>query len=224
MEINNESPRTILRKLSDQDLQKELEEFRKKALELGASDAKIIPADYVTIDERVWMKCLVPRCPGLANGGSPHCPPNTPQPDFMRRVVAKYSRAVLFKRDVQYVPPSELPKGEPQKKSNKGLGFHTKTFEIVGRLESYIQSKGYYLALGLSGGSCKVYLCRGATCGVIENGTCRFPLKSRPSLEAVAIDVFGLAKKVDWDIHMIPSLEPDLCPIPGVSVGIVFIY
>ena len=67
-----------LRTVEDKELRQDLQSFQEKALELGASTAEVIPASEVVVQERVWMKCLVPRC-GSA-GLSPNCPPNTPQP------------------------------------------------------------------------------------------------------------------------------------------------
>jgi len=79
------------------------EKYRLKALELGASDAKIIPASKVVVDERVRLKCAVPRC--HLYGESANCPPYTLKPDEMRKVLRKYKCAVLFKIDV-------TPKGD----------------------------------------------------------------------------------------------------------------
>ncbi len=213
---------------TDDNLRKNLEMFKDKALELGASDARIIPASYVVVDERVWMKCLIPRCRGLLNGGSPYCPPHTPQPDFMRKVFNQYSWAVVFKREIKKfrdsLSTSEIQTSDIKTQAKVMEQFHLKTFEIVGRLEYYIQGEGYYLAMGLSGGSCRLMLCKGKTCGVIENGSCRFPLKARPSMEGVGIDVFDLASKVGWDIYMIRRVEPNPDIIPcALSIGIVFI-
>ena len=232
MEVHKESRRPSCRTVRDEDLHKDLERFRAKALELGASAAEVIPTSYVVVEERVWMKCLVPRCFGIRDGGSPYCPPHTPHPDFMRKVFSQYHWAVLFKRDVEplgdYIPTSKTRAEEMLSQRGRPKGgqrFHEKTWEIVGQLESYAQSEGYDLAMGFSGGNCKFNLCHGATCGVIENGNCRFPLQARPSMEAVGIDVFDLATKVGWDIYMIRSVEPELNVIPcAVSIGIVFIY
>ena len=47
-------PKTV----SDEALRADLERYRRKALELGAADAKVIPASWVVVDERVRMKCL----------------------------------------------------------------------------------------------------------------------------------------------------------------------
>jgi predicted metal-binding protein len=215
-----------LREVKEEHLKRDLERFRQKALELGASAAEVISASEVLVQERVWLKCLVPLC--HMAGTNPYCPPNTPQPDFIRKALSQYRWAVLFKRDVknleEYVATSEA-----QQKEQAGLavarGFHKKTVEIVGLLESYAQSEGYDLAMGFSSGSCRVNLCNGAPCAFIKEGECRFSMMARPSMEGVGIDVFDLCHKVGWQAYMIRNIEPDLGVIPsGVSVGIVFIY
>lgn len=216
-----------LRTVRNQELQQDLIYIREKALELGATEAAIIPATYVVMEERVWLKCLVPRCGGA--GLSVNCPPNTPKPDFMRRVFSQYQWAVVFKRDVEpiqdYIPNSEARK-EELISLLKPRGFvHGKTWEIVGRLESYAQSKSYALAMGFSAGSCRACLCALAPCAVLQHEACRHPLKSRPSMESVGIDVFDLVSKVGWDSYMIRVIEPNLKEIPCVvSVGIVFVH
>lgn len=215
-----------LRTVKEEELQRDLERFRQKALELGASAAEVIPASQVVVQERVWLKCLVPLC--HMAGTNPYCPPNAPQPDLIRKALSQYRWAVLFKRDVEslgkYVATSAA-----QQKKRSGLavakGFHGKTVEIVGRLEAYAQTEGYDLAMGFACGSCRVNLCQGAPCAFIEKGECRFSMLARPSMEGVGIDVFDLCHKVGWDVYMICNVEPDLSVIPSaVSVGIVFIY
>lgn len=228
MEVQKQTRKPSSRTLKEEDLLKDLERFREKALEFGASAAEVIPASYVVVEERVWLKCLIPRCPALLSGGTPYCPPHTPQPDFMRKAFSQYRWAVLFKKDVEpiedYIPTSEARRRE---KPELGLTriFHIKTHEVVDQLESYAQTEGYDLAMGFGGGTCKSNLCNGTPCGVFENGSCRFPSRARPSMEAVGIDVFDLANKVGWDVYMIRGIEPDLSVIPrATSVGIVFIY
>jgi predicted metal-binding protein len=215
-----------LREVKEEHLKLDLERFRQKALELGASAAEVIPASEVLVQERVWLKCLVPLC--HMAGTNPFCPPSTPQPDFIRKALSQYRWAVLFKRDIEnleeYVATSAA-----QQKERAGLavakGFHRKTVEIVGLLESYAQSEGYDLAMGFSSGSCRVNLCGGAACDFMEKGECRFSMMARPSMEGVGIDVFDLCHKVGWKAYMIRNIEPDLSVIPSaVSVGIVFIY
>lgn len=219
--------RPSLRAVKHEDLRRDLLDFREKALELGASAAEVIPASEVVVQERVWMKCLVPRCGGA--GLSVYCPPNTPPPDFMRKVFSQYQWAVVFKRDVEpiedYIPTSEPRRVELVERLRKKGFVHGPTWEMVGRLESYAQSKGYDLAMGFSAGSCRSCLCANASCAALQNEGCRHPLQARPSMEAVGIDVFDLAGKVGWDAYMIRVIEPDLNEIPCViSVGIVFIH
>ncbi len=229
MEAQKQTRKPSFRTLKEDVLYKDMERFRGKALEFGASAAEVIPASSVVAEERVRMKCLVPRCGALQDGGTPYCPPHTPEPDFMRKVFSQYRWAVLFKRNIEslegYTPTSEARRAEMRAHPETRLSFHEKTHEIVNRLESYVQSEGYDLALGFAAGSCKGNLCHGAPCAVFQTGTCRFPLRARPSMEAVGIDVFDLANKVGWDVYMIRSVEPDLSVIPcGASVGIVFVY
>jgi predicted metal-binding protein len=209
----------------DEELRRDLERFRQKALEFGASAAEVIPASSVVVQERVWLKCLVPLC--HMAGTTPHCPPNTPQPDFVRKALSQYHWAVLFKRDVK--PLKEYLATSAAEVKEKGLklgrSFHKKTYEIVGRLEGYAQTEGYELAMGFACGSCRINLCNGAPCAYIEKGECRFAMRSRPSMEGVGIDVFDLCQKVGWDAYMVCNVEPDPGVIPSASsVGIVFIY
>jgi len=225
--VQTQARKPSLRTVKYEELRQDLLSFREKALELGASAAEVIPASDVVIQERVWMKCLVPRCGGA--GKSPYCPPNTPQPDFMRKVFSQYQWTIVFRRDVapieDYIPTSETRRQELVSHLQKRGFVHGPTWEILGRLESYVQSKGYDLAMGFSAGSCNACLCALAPCTVLRGEDCRHPLRARPSMEAVGIDVFDLASKVGWDAYMVRVIEPNLDEIPCViSVGIVFIY
>src|SRR5208283_377712 len=79
-------------------LSADLERYRQKALELGASQAKIIRAEEIPVDERIPMKCQVPRCAGYGAGAQ--CPPNTMKPSELRELLKKYEWAVFFIKDV----------------------------------------------------------------------------------------------------------------------------
>ena len=93
--------RLISLSVPDETFKKDLENFRQKALDLGASMAEIIPVDWVEIDERVRLKCAIPLCPYYDK--CIFCPPHTPGPELMRRALAKYERAILFAQDVKPV-------------------------------------------------------------------------------------------------------------------------
>jgi len=90
--------RPIASRVDEETLEQDLERFKQAALTLGATDARIIPADWVQVDERVRLKCSIPPCPNYNRCGN--CPPYTPEPDFMRKAFARYQWALLFKHDV----------------------------------------------------------------------------------------------------------------------------
>lgn len=199
-------------------LKKDLEKFRQRTLELGASMAEIIPANWVEVDERVRLKCFVPLCGYY--GKNPHCPPHSPDVEFMRRALGRYSRAILYAIDV--VPVAEFAERARPKTS---LEWFRKNFEIAGEVETMAFGSGYYLAAAFSQGSCKAALCSEAdSCRVLEGKGCANPLKSRPSMESVGIDVFGLVTKVGWDIYPIYRSVAVVEVPRALSIGIVFVY
>lgn len=204
-------------------LKASLERYRQEALELGAADAKVIPASWVPVDERVRMKCLIPRCARV--GESPNCPPYTPEPDMVRRTFSKYSWAVLIRTDIRSLRDYMAESVKTPADRRKALSYHAETARIVAALEGLAYRDGYYLALGLGGGSCKNHLCNGQVCQFLDAGRCRFPLRAKPSMEAMGIDVFALVNKVGWQVYPVASREEDPDSIPcGISVGIVFVH
>ena len=90
--------RKVVRKHSQKQVNADAEKYREKALELGASDARVIPASYVVVDERVRLRCAVPRC--HLYGESANCPPYTPSPSEMRKALRKYTCAIVFISEV----------------------------------------------------------------------------------------------------------------------------
>lgn len=211
--------RALGRVVSEETLEADLERYRELALELGASEAAIIPASYVTIDERVRLKCMVPRC--LRAGETPNCPPYALDLDLVRRALSRFSWAILFKCDVEPIEEYLPGRGVTKKERQRVLSFHQKSGEVVCGLERQAYKDGYHLTMGFGGGSCKDYLCQGMICQVLDSGRCRFPHHARPAMEAVGMDVIGLINKVDWEAY---ALLDDLSLVPcAVTVGIVFI-
>ncbi len=197
----------------------DLERYRALAVELGASGAAVIPASQVSIDERVRLKCTVPRCPRA--GETPNCPPYVPDLDLVRRAVSRYSWAVLIKCDVSPLEDYIPGRGTTKAEQRHVLLYHKKGSEVVFGLERQAYKDGYYLAMGLGGGSCKDYLCQGMICQYLDSGRCRFPLRSRPAMEAMGIDVTKLINEAGWSAY---ALVDDLGAIPcGITVGLVFI-
>jgi predicted metal-binding protein len=206
--------------LDPETLQADLERYRKLALASGASQAAIVPAGAVQVDERVRLKCLVPRC--LRAGETPNCPPNAPDLDLVRRAFARFSWAILFKCDVGPLEDYAPKRGQTAAEKKRVLSYHRPSSDVVYALEGVAYKDGYHLAMGFGGGSCKDYLCQGNLCQFLDSGRCRFPHRSRPAMEAMGIDVLGLLRRVGWDAY---ALTGDLDEIPcGITVGIVFIY
>ncbi|MGA2821873.1 MAG: DUF2284 domain-containing protein [Anaerolineales bacterium] len=200
-------------------LKTDLERYRAIALEFGASDVVIIPAKDVTIDERVRLKCVVPRC--IRAGETPNCPPYGPDLDLIRRAFSRFSWAILFKCNVEPVEDYAPGKGTTKAEERHVLSFHQKSGEVVYQLERQAYKDGYHLAMGFGGGSCKDYLCQGLICQFRDSGRCRFPYRARPAMEAMGIDVVALINKVGWQAY---ALLDDLQAVPcAITVGIVFI-
>lgn len=207
------------KKTIDKYIAKNLELYVRKAIEFGASDARIISARDVVVDERVRLKCSVPKCHLF--GSSPSCPPYSPALDEVRRAISRYKYAILLKNDV--VPKEDFV---DSKQWLKGHEKHQgKTNRIVSELEALAFNDGYYLAMGFAAGGCKTALCSGMTCQYLDSGRCKYPLRSRPSMEGVGIDVFDLVSRVGWDIYPVAHEDVDIDSVKcAISVGIVFIY
>ena len=198
-------------------LERDLENFKKKALGLGASMADIIPAEWIEIDERVRLKCSIPTCPYFDK--SIHCPPHSPDLDLMRKTISRYHHAVLFALDI--LPTTDF--SDHSKGGEASKKWANKCLEITGKLETFAFGSGYHLAMGFSQASCLKALCGQDRCLVLDGGKCPYPLKSRPSMESVGIDVYRLVTRVGWDIYPIyRSVDPEKVP-RALSVGIVFI-
>jgi predicted metal-binding protein len=212
-------PTALGRALDEETLRANLERYRELALESGASAATIIPASDVVIDERVRLKCTVPRC--LRAGETPNCPPYAPDLDLVRRALNRFSWAILFKCDVEPIEAYVPGRGATKAEQRHTLSFHRKSSDVIYVLERQAYKDGYHLAMGFGGGSCKDYLCQGMICQFLDSGRCRFPHRSRPAMEAMGIDVIALINKAGWEAY---ALLDDLSQVPcAVTVGILFV-
>jgi predicted metal-binding protein len=187
---------------------KNLEKFdflKKLALELGATDAAIIPTSKVVVEDRVVLKCKV----GCTNYGKTlACPPHVPTAEEFRKVVAEYKAAVFIKFTTQieadpdlrpYLSMNEtevaaankeiLPKW---KRFWKGWNDHKKDLlEVTLKLEKEAMNHGYPLAFGMVSGMCHV--CE--ECSGVKTGICIHPNQRRYSEEAVGVNVQATAEK-----------------------------
>ncbi len=197
---------------AEDDLQKYLD----LALELGADQTKVIEVADILLEDAVVFKCQVPRCHSY--GKSAHCPPHAPLPADIRELLKQYEKAILFARRV---PTEVLLKDRTD--SQRRAAFQS-IYEIVSKLESTAFYDGFHLATGFAAGSCKSYFCWDQeTCAVLQGGDCLYPVKARPSMESVGMNVFTMMADAGWDISPIGS-DTKAEEVPTATlVGIVII-
>ncbi|MFC1917169.1 DUF2284 domain-containing protein [Chloroflexota bacterium] len=210
--------RKISEKVSEQELKEDLEKYRRHAIELGASDAKIIASDGVIIDERVRAKCIYPKCEYF--GTNINCPPHAMDVDMVRKVVGNFSYAIFFKVEV----PSDTVAGAGVKDSKRTNPWRRRLAEIVAKIESEAFYDGHYLAVGFAGGTCKMLYCPNIDCIALTPGnSCRHALVARSSMEAVGMDAFAMAAKAGWEIYPIGETSSPSDVPHGLRLGIVLI-
>ena len=211
--------RKIVEKVPDELLQQDLEKYRQRALELGATDAKIITSDMILVDERVRAKCIYPLCPRY--GQCANCPPYAMDIDQIRRIVNKFQYAVFINLEA----PSEEIAGREAVDKKLFVRSRIKNHEIVSKIEAEAYYDGYHLAIGFAGGACLDVFCLGSECSALIPGQgCRHGLRARNSVEGVGIDAFTMAAKVGWDVYPLGrAISPSEVP-HGTNLGLVLIY
>jgi len=210
-------PKEITLVVDDVQMEGDLRKYQGKAIELGATRAKIVRTDEIPVDERVTMKCQVPLCFGY--GVSANCPPNTMKPAELRTHLEKYRWAVFFVKEI----PSEVVVRDKATIKERVAAYQD-VYKIVNGVESEAFYDGHYLAFGFGAGSCRHTFCgQQEDCAVMKGTKCRFSLRYRPSMEAVGIDVFKMVASAGWSIYPIGSdAKPDEIPC-GVLAGIIIV-
>jgi predicted metal-binding protein len=175
----------------------EFEFLQKLALELGAADAKVIPASKVVVEDRVVLKCKV----GCNNYGKTlTCPPYTPSAEEFRRIVSEYSFALFMKFTSKAEADVKLQKNLGKSQGNAVLppdvkaeadkfwadwkADKQKMLTSVVELEKTAMRKGYSLAISFVSGSCQ--LCEKCN---LEKRACVHPDLARYSEDAVGVNV-----------------------------------
>lgn len=156
------------------------------ALDNKITDAIVIRTSEVCTAPWVRMKCQF-GCPGF--GETLCCPPYTPTPDEMRKILDSYTHGILL----------HLHWTKDYKIVNK---FN----DIVVDLERIVFLDGYYKAWAIGSGPCD----RCKSCNT--KGTCRNADKARPSMEGCGIDVFQTARAQGLPINVVKNhgLERDI--------------
>jgi predicted metal-binding protein len=210
-------PKKITLAVDEVQIAGDLRKYQEKAIELGATRAKIVRTDEIHVDERVTMKCQIPLCFGY--GVSANCPPNTMKPAELRTHLEKYRWAVFF---VKEIPPEVVVRDKATIKER--VAAYQDVYKVVTGVESAAFYDGHYLAFGFGAGSCRHTFCgQQEDCAVMKGTKCRFSLRSRPSMEAVGIDVFKMIASAGWSVYPIGSdAKPDEIPC-GVLAGIIIV-
>jgi len=210
-------PKAIAAGVDAEQVAGDLEKYREKALGLGATRARVVRVGEIPVDERVTMKCQIPLCFGYGVGAN--CPPNTMKPAELRTLLAKYEWAVFF---VKEIPPEVVVRDKATIKER--VAAYQDVYKIVNSVESAAFYDGHYLAFGFGAGSCRHTFCGlQEDCAVLKGTKCRFSLRSRPSMEAVGIDVYKMIISAGWNVYPIGSdAKPDEIPC-GVLAGIIIV-
>ena len=211
-------PRKIDPWREDDTCRSDVERYRLLAIDLGASDAKVIQSNEVMVEHRVRGKCIVPKCPYYGLSGN--CPPHSPSPEEIRVMLKEYRCGVF----IRLIIPSDQIAGEKAFEENRMRPFRMKIQDMVSELESIAFYDGYPLAMGFAAGTCKRSLCPDLECSALIPGKgCRHPLRARPSMESVGMNVYTMAAKAGWDVYPIgKTLSPEDLP-HGNYFGLVMI-
>jgi predicted metal-binding protein len=175
----------------------EFEFLRKRVLELGASDAKLIPANKIVVEDRVVLKCKV----GCNNYGKTlACPPYAPTADEFRKIVSEYSYALFMKFTSKAQADIELQKILSKSDLDPNVSVEVREkiakfwsdwkedkkqmLNTVVAIEKEAMRNGYSLAVAFVSGHCQ--LCEKCS---LETKICIHPDMARYSEDAVGVNV-----------------------------------
>ena len=164
-------------------------------------DLTPISAEDVVVANWVRLKC---RFGCKAYGKHLGCPPYSPTPEEMRKVLAEYRVGVVAKFEA-----SPDPEVSPQHLHHHLWASINTVHETVFQLEWCAFLSGYYKAFGFNALPCT--FC--ATCipeekervDLFDARNCRHKEKVRPSMEASGIDVFGTLGRAGYGLSVLDS-------------------
>jgi predicted metal-binding protein len=168
--------------------------YRKRALEMGIPQAMVIDASAVVVEDWVRLKCQY-GCGGYAKYLS--CPPFSPTPETMRKVISSYAKGLLLIFDnISHAQDRD---------DSVSLSLRESVFQ----LERDMFLDGFYKAFGMGSGPC--HFCE--TCDTTVR--CRFPEKVRPSMEACGIDVYQTLGNCGITLKVVRSYD-EQCTYAGL--------
>ena len=171
--------------------------LKELALELGASAAKVIPANEIVVENRVVLKCRV----GCKHYGKTlMCPPHSPSVDEFRKILSEYKYALVLKFKSKITVSPEIAKHLSKNENDPSLTKETrekirtfwdswkkdklKLLKMVRDIEKTAMKKGYSLALGFTTGSC--LLCDNCNLG---KKVCINATEARYTAQSVGVNI-----------------------------------
>ena len=187
------------------------------ALELGATEAKIISANEIVVENRVVLKCRI----GCNKYGKTlMCPPYAPSVEEFRKSLNEYNYALVFKIKSQAEATPEIARMLSKKANDPCLtlemkeqlqnfwdSWKTDKKELLRKivsLEKAATTKGYTLALGFTTGSCVIC----DECNLKER-ICLYPTEARYSAQAVGINVLQTLENAGMPITVPFKKNPE---------------
>lgn len=178
------------RKTGSRDTEGRLQSLVQTALDMGATQALIIPAESVVVDSGLADMCHNPKC--INYGLSKSCPPHVAGPQAFKEQLREFTYAIVFKIDI----PSEILY------STQNLELFQLLHEIAARVDRAAIDMGFPAARGYAGNSCKKVFCHDfLECRALhEDGQCRNPDRARASMSGYGVNVNKLYQAAGWQI------------------------
>lgn len=159
------------------------EELEKKFNKHGFTDYRWIDTDRIVVSHWVRMKCMY-GCPEYGKRAA--CPPNVPSVQDSQKFILDYKKAVIFHFAKAFSNPDD------RHDWTKEIGLN------LLKLEKDVFLSGFVKTFLLLTDSCQ--LCQECT---TNRETCKNPKRSRPTPEAMAIDVFSTVREVNYPIDVL---------------------
>ena len=184
------------------------------ALNSGADDARLLPAQGLVIREELAQLCG-PDKPCPSYGLSPDCPPHAMQPSAFRLLAARCNWMLVFKINAAM----EILLG-PERQDIARQVHH-----ICAVIEDAAMKQLGLVAHGFAAGSCKELFCTDAkACIVLAHGEpCPSAQVARPSLSAVGVDFQALARLAGWPYALNGVPDAHSGTMQGLMAGFVLL-
>ncbi len=156
----------------------------------GFSDYRWLDPDDIVVAEWVRMKCLY----GCREyGQNAACPPNAPSVDDCARFFREYKRAAVF----HFAKTVEKPE-------DRHAWGRKVNLELL-RLEEDVFKAGFVKVFLLFFDSCGICL----ECAASRTA-CKEPKLSRPTPDALAMDVYSTVRKLGYPIEVLSDYDQEM--------------